>query len=99
MKKESVAITIITAIMSICAVIFLAYNVYQEIFVATGVTLSFWGMILMVLFSSPGIIIGLKLLSLVMTLPFTISNQLLWIAIGVLVLSAVLKAVDKNIKD
>jgi hypothetical protein len=99
MKREAFAITAITTIIALCAVIFLDYNVYQEVFVATGVTLSFWGIVLMVLFAGPGTIIGLKLLSLVITLPFMISNKLLWIAIGVLILEGALKVIEKSIKE
>ena len=99
MKKEAVAITIITVILSICAMIFLDYNVYQEVFVASGVSLSFWGIVLMVLFTGPTAVIAVKLLSLVMTLPFAISTKLLWIAIGVLILDGALKVIDKSMKD
>ena len=99
MKKEAVAITIITVILSICAMIFLDYNVYQEVFVASGVSLSFWGIILMILFTGPATIIAVKLLSLVMTLPFIISTKLVWIAIGVLILDGALKVIEKSMKD
>lgn len=99
MRKESFAITIITSIIAICALIFLDYNIYQEVFVASGVTLSFWGIVLMVLFSGAGTVIALRLLSLVMTLPFVISDKLLWIAIGCLILNGALKVVEKSIKD
>lgn len=99
MKRESFAITAITTIIALCAVIFLDYNIYQEVFVATGITLSFWGIVLMVLFAGPGTVIAMKLLSLVITLPFVISDKLLWIAIGVLILEGALKVIDKSVKE
>ena len=99
MKKEVFAITALTIIISICAVIFLDYMIYQEVFVATGVTLSFWGIVLMVLFSGPGTVIAMRLLSLVMTLPFMISNRLLWIAIGVLILEGAMKVIENIVKE
>jgi len=99
MKKEVFAITALTIIISICAVIFLDYMIYQEVFVANGVTLSFWGIVLMVLFSGPGTVIAMKLLSLVMTLPFMISNKLLWIAIGVMILEGAMKVIENTVKE
>ena len=84
MKKEELAISVITVILSVCAVIFLDYNVYQEVFVASGVSLSFWGIVLLVLFTGPATVISAKLI---------------WIAIGVLIFDAILKATEKSMKS
>ena len=99
MKKEELAISVITVILSVLAVIFLDYNVYQEVFVASGVSLSFWGIVLLVLFTGPATVIAVKLLSLVIALPFVISAKLIWIAIGVLIFDAILKATEKSMKS
>ena len=99
LKKETLLIGTIVVILSLAAIISLDYGVYQEVFVANGISLSFWGIVLMVLFTGPATIFAVKLLSFVMTLPFTISPRLVWIAVGVVVLQGALKVIEKSSKE
>ena len=101
MNKEEKALSIvygITTCLTLGLFIFMYYTMYQEIFVANSITLTTWGIVLLILFAGYPVVFAMKLLSLVMPLPFIVSDKLLWIAISVAVARGCMEIFERTLK-